>query len=200
MSSFSINLGHAAIPEDTNLWSLVVAAMTVMSKFFSLIDPSGVLSSSASLEQILQTIFPPCQLAFFSPQEHTDMPSCLQESERALLLAQAICAIIVVFARLEDSGKEICQGLLSKELQLLSEDDQLRILMNNLENCHVFGKCFMKTQLEDAMMDAITAARRHDTQLPDVNLGADAQHGIRMSEIPARNMGLPWGFTIMSIN
>ena len=117
-----------------------------------------------------------------------------------MLLAQAICAVVVVFARLEDSGKEICPGLLSKELQLLSEGDQLRMLINHLESCHVFSKCFMKTQLEDAMIDAIQAARRDEIQPLDEDLASDVPYRICMDEIPARNMGLPWGFTIMSIN
>ncbi|KAJ2894143.1 hypothetical protein MKZ38_007908 [Zalerion maritima] len=200
LPSFSIDFGHASIPEDTNLWSLLESAQTNVSQIFNLADPAGFFSKQSTLQQIVRAVFPPSELAFFAPEEHTEILSCLEESEKALLLAQAVCAIIVVFARLDDAGKEICPGLLSTELQLFTEGDQLKTLMVKLENCHIWGKCYMKTQLEDAMLDAVEAARRDNIDLPDVNLGVDAQYGIQLSETNARNMGLPCGFHIMAIN
>lgn len=207
LSNFQIDVDHASIPAEATLWSLLVQSLTHITRIFSLSDPKALLSEPTTMQQILRAVFPSSTLAFFTPETCTTLLSGLEEPEKALMLAQAICATVVLYCRLNDAEKDICGSLLAKELQLFTEGDQLRTVLEKLEGSHVFGQCFMKAQIEDAMVDAVMAARKDDVDLPSTELGVDSVYAIGVgamggveSEAKKWNMGLPWGFTIMALN
>lgn len=123
---------------------------------------------------------------------------------KAILLAQAVAGLICTFRRLVRRG-EISQGVLSGELQLFSESEERRRMLEVVERSHLFGYCLSRGQVGELILTAVESGGEGMGMLPSTTVGEDDVFvrcgGVeKIGGRPYQDLGLPWGFTIMAIN
>ncbi|KAH7143589.1 hypothetical protein EDB81DRAFT_884197 [Dactylonectria macrodidyma] len=198
---FSIDHGHAEVPNDRCPLEALSSALRKISATFNLdVDPEVDLNSRETLHRILQAIFDTDTQGFLE-QETSDIFAHLTSTQKDRILAQAIAAATIIFKRLAETGRTVTRGLLNREAQLFAESDQRTLMQDSIEESPVFDHCEGKSDITKAITDAIEAEESPSTPQPlvvddklDFNFSPNSSH-----ERP-KNMGLPWGFTIMSIN
>ncbi|KAH8683550.1 hypothetical protein BGZ61DRAFT_495936 [Ilyonectria robusta] len=198
---FTIDEGHACVPNDRCPLEALFSALSKISATFNLtVDPEVDLNSRETLHRILQAIFDTDTQGFLE-QETSEIFAHLSSTQKDRILAQAIATTTIIFQRLAETGRPITKGLLNREAQLFAESDQRTLMQDSIEESTVFARCDHKSELTKAITDAMEAEESPSTPQP---LVADDKEDFMFSpnaghERP-KNMGLPFGFTIMSIN
>jgi len=110
--------------------------------------------------------------------------------------------MVLVFRRLSLGGV-ISDKSFARELQLFAESEQRRAALDKIGASHVFSTCYTKSSIVDFVMAAVDEQDvRHHDSLPlstaENYLLSDSVAWV--SDRPCKNMGLPWGFTIMTLN
>ncbi|ENH67135.1 hypothetical protein FOC1_g10002767 [Fusarium oxysporum f. sp. cubense race 1] len=168
---FAIDQGHVTLPNDLCPLDALSSILRTISSVFEL-DVSADLDLTCRniLHRILQFIFDTNTQSAL--EEDSEIFAHLSSKQKARILAQAIAAFTVIFQRLAQTGEKVTYGVLNREAQLFTESDQ-RALMQN----------------EDAATPQPVAA--DDKQDFMFSPSAAQDH---------KNMGVPWGFSIMAIN
>jgi hypothetical protein len=165
------------------------------------VDSELDLNSRETLHRILQANFDTETQDFLEQEKTSDIFAQLSSTQKARILAQAIAETIIIFQRLAETHRTINYGLLNREAQLFAESDQRALMQESIEDSQVFEKCQTKNDIAKAIKEAMEAEESAASPQPfasddkvDYMFSPNAAH-----ERP-KNNGLPWGFTIMSIN
>ncbi|KAM0270641.1 hypothetical protein ACHAQH_009357 [Verticillium albo-atrum] len=198
MPYFTVSMGQAAITSPS-IWKTLLRSFSHINQTYNLQDPQDILSSHASLKSILQTTFDREAEAFLD--RHSESLDVLDDSlngpAKARLLARAVAAIVAVFDHLSIYRGEITQETFDHHVQQFAKSDQCRRIISKIEESRVFSRCYAKSQLADVICQAV----EDGVDTASLGLGEDDQAAIEWaSELPSRNMGLPWGFTILALN
>jgi hypothetical protein len=199
---YIVESSRVSILPESSLLDLLSRCFAKFTRIFNIDDSHAVLSSPAALERMVDAIFDTQSRAFIT-ENSLPMIAGLDDQAKACLLSQAIAGLVLIFRRLASSGVELSHGRLSKELQLFSESEQRQNMLEKIEGSHVLVSCATRNQLVSLLKNAVEdTTRKHHDELPLSMLGEDLLNdGVAwVSDRPCRNMGLPWGFTIMAIN
>lgn len=202
MAFLSVNLGRLSIPAETSLFAILNQCFTKIKAIFNLNDPRGLLAGTTTLERILRSIFDTTSLAFVT-EKSVRILRGLDNHDKLRLYVQAVAGIVLIFRRLKSTGIELSPSLLSRELQLFAESDQRHAVLDKIGGSSSFTTCRTKKSMVDFVMAAIEGRDVvHHGDLPLNAAGEDLwiDGAGWISDRPRKNMGLPWGFTIMAIN
>lgn len=202
MDFLSLNLGRLSIPAEACLFGLLDQCFTKIKGIFNLNDPSNVLGESSSLEQILNAVFDTTSLAFVT-EKSVRIVAGLDDHDKSCLFVQAVVGMVLVFRRLSTAPAVLSASLFSRELQLFAESEQRRAALDKIGGSALFSSCYTKSAVVDFLVTAVDEQTGgHHDSLPLNTAGADllSDSVAWVSDRPCKNMGLPWGFTIMTLN
>ncbi|RGP65895.1 hypothetical protein FLONG3_9027 [Fusarium longipes] len=197
---FTIDQGHVNLPGDLCPLDALSSILGSISSVFELDVCADLdLNCRDILHRILQSIFD-TNTQLLLEQETSEFFAHLSSKQKARILAQAIAAFAVIFERLVQTGEKVNYGVLNREAQLFTESDQRPLMQSLIEGDGVFEKCTKKSEIADAILAAIEADEDAATPQP---IAADDKQDFMFSPSAAlehKNMGVPWGFSIMTIN
>lgn len=195
-------MGRPCIPAETSLFSLLKQCFTKVVAIFNLNDPQGVLEQPSALERILTSVFDTATRAFVTEKSVQALAS-LDDHEKSCLFVQAVAGMVMVFRRLSAAGRELSPSLFSRELQLFAESEERHGVLDKIGGSSLFCSCYTKDCMVDFVMTAVDDREvGHHDSLPLNAVGEEllSNSVAWVSDRPCKNMGLPWGFTIMAIN
>lgn len=202
MNCLVFDMGRLAIPSDTTLFSLLNQSYAKSTTIFAIRDSEGILSDPSSLERILGSIFDTTSRAFVTEKSLRTLAG-LDDRDKACLFVQAAAGIAMILERLRNARTEMTPSLFSRELQLFAESDARRNMLDKIGASSLFDSCFTGGVMADFVMATIEGRETgHYENLPLGRLGEDplSDDVAWISDRPCKNMGQPWGFTIMTIN
>lgn len=201
MNHLVFDMGRLAIPPETTLYDLLSRCFTDFTTIMSLPDPKGVLSASG-LERMLCSIFDTASRALVTETSLAGVAD-LDDHDKACLFVQAIAGIAVIFERLAATRRDLSSSIFQRELQLFAESDQRPNILDKIAASSLLSSCYTAS----VMADFVTATMedretRHYENLPLGRLGEDllSDSVAWVSDRPCKTNGLPWGFTIMTLN
>ncbi|KAK3385488.1 hypothetical protein B0H63DRAFT_183466 [Podospora didyma] len=199
MDFLDFDMGRVSIPSETTLFELLSQCLAKFVTLFNINDSQGLLSDPSSLERMLRSIFDTDSRAFVTERSLRILAG-LDGRDKACLFVQAVAGMTLIFQRLESALSQLSPRLFSRELQLFAESEQRRNMLEKVDGSPLFGSCYSKNTLVDFLAGAVSdreASRQYN--LPSTTIGEDINVAWGGSR-PCKNMGLPWGFTIMAIN
>jgi len=205
MVYLSVDLGFVSIEKDSSIRSILDQYIETATQNAKVRDADGILVDPSNRQRILDAIFLDDASSFVSG-DHGELQSGLGEQERARLVVQGIAGILSLLFRLARVEPCISQQDLDAELHAFTVRGIPTLLRQEVEESRIFSDCLMKTQLADLILAAArmgashpaTTDCLHKTDISWEDYQEDA-FGSTYSR-PPRNMGQPWGFTIMAIN
>lgn len=199
MSVFSVTMGKASVQITVSVWETLSQTYGKLVKTYNLDDPQGVLSKPETLQGLLEATFDHDELAILTKhsQDLGILDDSLDDITRAHVLAQAIAGIVTVLEHIASSRRQVDQYLVSEEIQHFAESSHRQRIQDTIEGSRVFGRCYDRSQIANLILRAV-----EDKEVAKWDsLADDEQAAIGWaSELPSRNMGLPWGFTILALN
>lgn len=142
----------------------------------------------------------------------------LDDHDKVTLFVQAVAGMAMVFERLlhassssaasANSGTgDLTTSLLSRELQLFAESEQRRTMLDRIGATSLLSHCYTKDELVSFVMamveDPDRASQQGGSSLLSLNAVGEDLSSDSVAWVSGRtckNMGLPWGFTIMALN
>lgn len=123
-----------------------------------------------------------------------------------LLLASSSSSRSSSYANSRSEDLTTC--LFSRELQLFAESEQRRTMLDRVGGTSLLSHCYTKDELVSFVVatveDRVPHPRHADgsSLLPLNAVGEDllSDSVAWVSDRSCKNMGLPWGFTIMALN
>jgi len=199
MTVFSVTLGTASVQITVSVWETLVQTYNKLYKTYNLDDPQGILSKPDTLQSILGATFDRDELAILTKhsQDLGILDDSLDDVTKAHVLAQAIAGIVTVLEHIASTRKQVDEHLVSDEIQHFAESSHRQRIAETIEGSRVFARCYHKSQIANLILKAV-----EDKEVAKWDsLADDDQAAIGWaSELPSRNMGLPWGFTILALN
>lgn len=198
----SMSLGRLSIPADACLFSLISQCFAKIKTIFGIKDPFKILEEPSTVERILNSIFDTDSLPLVK-EKTIRITAGLDDHDRSCLFTQAIAGMILIFRRLSHSGDVVSSRLLSRELQLFAESEQRRAVLDKIGSSHVFNSCYTKNAIVDFVMGVIDDQNSRLQDCFALNGAGEfllSDNVAWVSDRPCKNMGLPWGFTIMTLN
>ncbi|KAK3321692.1 hypothetical protein B0H66DRAFT_574238 [Apodospora peruviana] len=199
LDHLSCSLGRLSFPQETTLFSLLTRCYDNFVSVFALEDQSNILPST---ERLLSSIFDTGSRAFVL-EKSSRILGGLPDHDKVCLFIQAVAGMAMVFQRLGSAEAELSHRLLSRELQLFAESEQRHSMLDKIAASHLLSSCYTKSEaiafLMGILKDCATDSRE---DLPLTTVGEETPNDSVswVSDRPCKNMGLPWGFTIMAIN
>ncbi|KAF4962462.1 hypothetical protein FSARC_9457 [Fusarium sarcochroum] len=197
---FTIDQGHVTIPNELCPLDALSSILRNISSVFELDVCADLdLNCRNILHRILQSIFDTNTQSVLE-EEESEIFGHLDSKQKARILAQAIAAFTIIFQRLAQTGEKVSYGVLNREAQLFTESDQRALMQSTIEGDSVFENCDKKTDIAEAILAAIDADEDPATPQP---VAVDDKQDFVFSPGAAlehKNMGSPWGFSIMAIN
>ncbi|KAL2024867.1 hypothetical protein VTK56DRAFT_3566 [Thermocarpiscus australiensis] len=199
MDFLTSDKGHISIPIETSLSSLLGQCLTWFKGIFNLHDPHGVLDGPFALDRILSPIFDIATLAYVKEKSGRILPS-LDDHDRLCLYLQGVAGMALIFRRLITAGPELSPSLFSRELQLFAESEPRRAVLEKIGSSSLVSLGYTKNSIVDLLMAAMEEREvvHHDLNTTGEDLLSYSVAWV--SGRPCKNMGLPWGFTIMALN
>ncbi|KAH8899960.1 hypothetical protein GQ53DRAFT_740951 [Thozetella sp. PMI_491] len=196
---FTVELNQPSIQSEMTLRAILSQCIARFSAIYALDDGDRLLADAANQKRVLDTIFDSDSRAFVT-EDCIFMLEHLDDHAKTTLLSQAVGGLILIFQRLSTTGSKVTPGALSRELQLFAESEERHAMLGAIASSHVLQFCYMKGEIASLIVQAIKC-EEHD----DVPLTTMGQERLRdgvswVSYRPCRDMGMPWGFTIMAIN
>ncbi|KAL1843970.1 hypothetical protein VTJ49DRAFT_6374 [Mycothermus thermophilus] len=200
LSFLRFDMGRLSLPSETCLHSVLDQCFTKIRGFFHLADPSNLLADASSLERVLNCIFDTTSLPFVT-ETTVRIAAGLDDHDKACLFVQAVAGMVLLFRRLAAVGVPVSERIFARELQLFAESEQRRALLETITGSPLLGSCYTKAVLVDFLEEVIDDPTT-ETVLPDTTMKNDfpSDPTAWISDRPCKNMGLPWGFTIMALN
>ncbi len=195
-------MGRLSIPAETSLFSLLDQSFTKITGIFNLNDPYAILKEPSALERILSSIFDTTSRAFVT-EKSVRILAGLDDHDKSCLYLQAVAGMVLIFQRLRSASTLLSSGLLSRELQLFAESEQRSAVLDKIGGSSLFSSCYTKTAIVDFVLAAVEEREvAHHDSLSLNSTGADllSDSVAWVSDRPCKNMGMPWGFTIMALN
>ncbi|KAL2760975.1 hypothetical protein ACRALDRAFT_2024847 [Sodiomyces alcalophilus JCM 7366] len=199
MPLFSVTLGHAAIPNTHSIWE---SAVQCFEQILEAYDARAVLSGQDNLRSILQATFDEEVRGLLDADAQEAMgllDDALDDATKARVLAQVVAGTVAVLERTTDFGRPADAERFRAEVRRFAESGHRGRLVETIEGSRVFGRCYASQQIRDVIVRA--ADDRHDSEGSAGWLEEEGESAIGWAtELPSRNMGLPWGFTILALN
>ncbi|KAL2108013.1 hypothetical protein VUR80DRAFT_4366 [Thermomyces stellatus] len=199
---FTTSAGQPAISPPLTLWPAIQTAYATALSTFSLPqDPAtSPLSQPGTPALVTNAVFDTDARLFF--EEAADAASLfasLTPAAKARLLAQAIAGIVLFFARLggalEEGEGVVSESLLARELELFRGAEERQAALNGLEWSRVWEACARPEEV------ARVVGRVVDRASDEAEVGELVEAGAMGFDVERpRNMGLPWGFSILPVN
>ncbi|KAJ4287113.1 hypothetical protein N0V88_007735 [Collariella sp. IMI 366227] len=202
ISLITLTHNHPSIPSNTCLFTLLNQCFTKIQSIFALDDYYSVLSSPSTLERILTATFDTASLGFVT-EKSVRIIAGLDDHDKISLYVQAVAGMVLVFRRLRSAGPVVSANLLARELQLFAESEQRGRVLEKIGHSALLSHCHSREGMVEFVVKAMDEREdRHYAEtlpLPDgTDLLNDSVQWV--SDRPCKNMGLPWGFTIMALN
>ncbi|KAK0712785.1 hypothetical protein B0T26DRAFT_345204 [Lasiosphaeria miniovina] len=193
-------LGRLYVPQEASLFGLLSQCLAKFNDTFAIDDRQGVLSGPSGLERILNSIFDTDSRAFVTDKSLRILAG-LDDHDKACLLVQAVAGMALVFRRLASASADLTPRLFSRELQLFAESEQRRSMLEQVGGTSLFSSCYTRSVMVDFLAAVVEERETAHNEVPSANfVTEDFLSDNVASERPCKNMGLPWGFTIMAIN
>ncbi|KAK2031641.1 hypothetical protein LX32DRAFT_650592 [Colletotrichum zoysiae] len=206
MSHFTVSMGKASVQNNVSLWTTLSQCYDEVAGTFALQDPEGVLSAPESISKVVHATFDHDEHGLVE-QDSSAMANHLDDAAKAHMLAQAVAGTVAFFRRLASSpshtrrGGPVTQAGFDREVRRFAECELRSAMIRKIDESRLFGRCYTKSQIADLIMDAVEGGGVSDSDDAEFASEDEYQNAIGWAtELPARNMGLPWGFTIMAIN
>ncbi|SPN99216.1 uncharacterized protein DNG_02253 [Cephalotrichum gorgonifer] len=208
-TTFTTDHHHASISPNLTLWSAIQTAYKTTQSTFSLPQDSSLpLSSPSSPALVIDAIFDTDAKLFFD--SHSQLVSSLPPTSKAALLAQAIAGLVLFFERLgsELEGEEVVTDVLfARELEAFRASEERRAALGAVEASDVWGSCCGGAEeIAGVVMGVVERAGDEFELAGMLEEGGAAAGGWEDGAMPGfevgrpRNMGLPWGFSILPVN
>lgn len=205
---FALRSRTVSIPRSLSLWSTAQSSYTTTHNIFALPqDPVTLpLSQRSSPALVLNAIFDTDAKLFFDGPGALLFTS-LPEGSKVRLLAQAVTGLVLFFrqlaAALTESGEAfVSDAMFARELEAFRESEERRAAMAAVEASTLFERCADISQVARLVVRVVERVG-DEVALAEMLEGAsDGEEGAMMTlevERP-RNMGLPWGFSILPVN
>jgi hypothetical protein len=191
-------LGRPSLPAETCLFTLISQTFATVRNIFSLNDPNGVLAESSSREKMLRATFDNSSIAFVT-EKSGEVFADLDEHDKTCLYVQAVAGIVSIFRRLSVAGVVLSTAVFARELRLFRESEQRQAMLVMIASSSLLRTCYTKIAIAELVMAAMEQGEAaHGADAPKEDLLSDATSWV--NDRPCKNMGLPWGFTIMALN
>jgi hypothetical protein len=192
-------MGKASVEISSSVWETLVQTSDKLAKTYDLNDPEDVMSSRSTLQRILSATFDRDELAFLT--QHSQALNLLDDSldglSRAHVLAQAIAGLVTILENVAATGRQVNAAVVNEVISHFAESEHRRRIAEMIEGSRVFARCYDRSQITDLVLRAVEDKEASKWE----SLADDEQAAIGWaSELPSRNMGLPWGFTILALN
>jgi len=188
LEPLSIVDGHLSIPTETCIFTLLSECYTKIRDIFGLNDPENVLGQPDALDSMLKVTFDTFHRSFVT-EKSTHVLADLDDHEKSSLYLQAVAGMVLIFQRLEAAGPELSQRLFSRELQLFAESDQRESVLETIDTTDIINSCFAKRAVVD-FISGVIEGRKKEQKTEDQSVNAAW----------GKNLGVPWGFTVMALN
>ncbi|WYZ43115.1 hypothetical protein EsH8_VI_000814 [Colletotrichum jinshuiense] len=197
MSHFTLSIGKASVQNSVSLWTTLSQCYNEIAKTFNLQDPEGILSTQDSISKVVHATFDHDEHGLIE-QNSSSMLNYLDDAAKAHMLAQAIAGMVAFFQKLAAHHYgPITNASFDREVQRFAECELRSAMIRKIEESRIFGRCYTKSQIADLIMGAVEG-KVNDAEFTSED---EYQNAIGWAtELPARNMGLPWGFSIMALN
>ncbi|KAK1974225.1 hypothetical protein LZ30DRAFT_694492 [Colletotrichum cereale] len=200
MSHFTVSMGKASVQNNVSLWTTLSQCYDEVAKAFALDDPEGVLSTPDSISKVVHATFDHDEHGLIE-QDSSAMANHLDDAAKAHMLAQAVAGTVAFFQKLASSSSHrrgpVTQAAFDREVRRFAECELRSAMIRKIEQSRLFGRCYTKSQIADLIMDVVEA------KVGDAEFASEDEYQNAIgwaTELPARNMGLPWGFSIMALN
>jgi len=195
-------MGRLAIPTNTTLLSLLRDSFVKTATIYTLKDPESIVVEESTLERMLHSIFDTASLDVVTSTS-TSALDAMEDRDKACLFVQGVGGLATIFQRLNSTRAEITSCILLRETQLFAESDQRRNMLEKIGASALLTSCYTKGVMADFVMATIEDRETgHFENLPLGRLGQEAlsESVAWVSDRPCKTNGLPWGFTIMTVN
>ncbi|PKS04939.1 hypothetical protein jhhlp_008305 [Lomentospora prolificans] len=196
-----------SIPTNLSLYSITQSCYTIAKQTFLFPeDPSSPpLSDIAAPSQVIDAIFDTDAKLFF---EDAPLLANLTSDHKASLLAQAIVGLVLFFRHLADALKSeeqayVTSYLFAKELESFRLSEERIAALNAVESSSLFAACRSRKQIDKLISRVVERAfneQELSDMLEDAGVNEDAVGSLGWAIERPRNMGLPWGFSILPVN
>ncbi|KAK4223206.1 hypothetical protein QBC38DRAFT_447576 [Podospora fimiseda] len=205
-----IQLGRLSLPSESTIHSLLTRSFSKLTETFNLRDPDSLLSSPSTLSHILDAILDTTSRPFANPNSELILAG-LDDHDKACLYMQAIAGMVLIFERLKTAEVELSASLLARKLRLFAESKQRQVVLDTIAGSHCFSESYTRSDVVEFLVNAVQKAQeavdefsfgrsgRNSPEVEEVSLVLGDSWG-GSGERPCKNMGLPWGFTIMALN
>lgn len=211
MDYLNLEGGKLSIQPDTKLLDILAGCFSNFVNIFDLKDEEKTLSSPSALEDVMKSIFDNENQAFVT-EDSLHIVEGLEAKEKLSLFLQSVTGMAMVFQHLAMSGANMTPNALERELEIFSEEDERHDMLEKVAASRFLTSCSDKKDLvvslmkivEDEDEDDTTTLETHNHNL--VSSWAASKQTINIetdewdSSRPCKNMGLPWGFTILALN
>ncbi|KZL80127.1 hypothetical protein CI238_05431 [Colletotrichum incanum] len=197
MSHFTVSMGKASVQNNVSLWTTLSQCYDEIAKNFNLQDPEGILSTSDSISKVVRATFDHDEHGLIE-QNSSSMTKYLDDVTKAHMLAQAVAGMVAFFQKLTSHHHgPVTQASFDREVHRFAECELRSAMIRKIEESRLFGRCYTKSQIADLIM-SVVEGKVNDAEFTSED---EYQNAIGWAtELPARNMGLPWGFSIMALN
>ncbi|KAF4862265.1 hypothetical protein CGCSCA1_v014770 [Colletotrichum siamense] len=198
MSHFTLSMGQASVQNNVSMWTTLSQCYDEIAKTFALQDPDSVITNPASISAVVHATFDHDAHQLVE-QGHSSMLHGIDDVTKAHMLAQAIAGMVAFFRKLATHHEHgpVTQATFDRDVRRFAECELRAAMIRKIEESRIFGRCYTKSQIADLIMDAVEG-KVNDAEFVSED---EYQNAIGWAtELPARNMGLPWGFTIMALN
>jgi len=202
LSPLQIQLGRLSLPSESSLHTLLAQSFSKLTEIFNIHDPSSLLTSQSTFQHIMDSILDTTSRPFVNPNSEPILAG-LDDHDKAVLYLQAVAGMVLVFERLKSCDSELSAGVLARKLRLFSESKERQSVLDAIAGSHCFSESYTRSDVVAFLVNAIEARKADeyppvgDKEQELLGLGKDSSWE---SERPCKNMGLPWGFTIMALN
>lgn len=198
---FTTKNNTASIAPTLTLWAAIQTAYTTARNTFLLQEDATLpLSSPSAGTHIINAVFDTdAQLLFTGP--HATLFASLAPAAKARLLAQGIAGIVLFLRGLgetaEAEGGPVTATLFARELELFRVSEERGAVLDAVDDSHVWEGCAAKEDITRAITRAVESADDEVEVVGEVE-GVGALFGFEIGR--PKNMGLPWGFSILPVN
>lgn len=203
--------GHLSIQPNTKLLDILGGCFSNFVNIFALNDEEKTLSSPSALEDVMKSIFDNENQAFVT-EDSLQVVEGMSDHEKLSLFLQSVTGMAMVFQHFSLSGANMTPSALERELEIFSDEDERHEMLEKVAASRFLKTCYDKKDLvaslmkivEDEDEDDNSSLENHNHNM--VSSWAASKQTISTetdewdSSRPCKNMGLPWGFTILALN
>jgi hypothetical protein len=196
------DMGRTSIPAEASLFDLLSQCFDKFRGVFNLEDPHGILTRPSILEGMLNAVFDTGSRAFVT-EKSPGFIAGLEEHDKLCLYVQAVAGMVLIFRRLSSLGRTLSAGLASREIQLFKESQQRTVVLSKIADTSLLSACYARSGIVDFVVEVVEGQELGQHANPSSGItGDDLLDNTAgwVTDRPCKNMGLPWGFTIMAIN